>query len=131
MSRDAAIPCTAPPPPRAVWGLVLALVAALFAEVLPTLARRPDLRGPVLRATLGLTAAGWRYLRARGADGGALRAAALRLCAALRAVVAAEESARMVPPAPADAPQETRGPAALRVPAPPPRARDGPVPARA
>lgn len=114
-------------PPLEVLRLVAGLVAAIFAQVLPALVHRPDLRMPLLRATRALASAGWAY--AWGRDRDALRAATLALIEVLRAVVA-EEAVEAAPPCP----RSRRAPPAMRGRDAPvrgigPRARDGPRPA--
>ena len=126
MTCDDAMTRTALPPAWAVVRLVAGLLAMLFAQVLPTLVRRPDLRAPVLRAALGLSAAAWRHARTPGGDARGLRAAALALAAALQAVV--DAAAVEGPPVPR--PREAGDPAlrcGARPARPAPRARDGPA----
>lgn len=91
MSRDAAMTRTTPLPARALWRLVVGLLATLFSQVLPALASRPDLRAPVLRAMRAVALAAWHHARRPDAEPGALRAALLGLCAALQAVVDDED----------------------------------------
>ena len=113
----------APLPPLAALRIVAWVVATLFAQVLPLLVRRPDLRVPLLRATRALAAAGWAY--ARGEDRHALAAAVLALRKVLRRVI--DEGCAPVGSVAPRVMQEARLMPCAAAPAPTCRARDGPA----
>ena len=115
----------APLPPLAVLRIVAGLVGMIFAQLLPALARRPDLRMPLARATRALAAAAWAYALRRDGAHLKLRSAVLALRDVLLRIVA-EDDAALRAPVPARAAARHLANLAAAA-APGPRARDGPA----
>ena len=114
-----------PLPPPAVLRIVTGLVGMIFAQLLPALVRRPDLRMPLIRATRALAATGWVYALKREGAHRQLRAAVLALRDVLLQIVEENDDVLRAP-APARAAARWLSDPAT-VPSPRPRARDGPA----